>query len=255
MKNSDEEQQQQHLLGCNLLGGLFLSDRYGGWEVWRLTPTRSGGGVTTIRSWTHDQKVLCSDADGKIYTRTQHKKNRAEPQQQQENDKNSSGRDDKYWSIEKHSERGVWIRSVAHDRLLFIDISSTSNGKHGCLATVAMDELDSIASYCWSLEPAHRHQFHVACQPGGGEDAALEQPRFLSCSRTTNAQNDPEEVILSTTAVLTDRKQQQATTTWMVEFVEPGFVVLKAIVNQKEKQNDDKTSTTICPAMTTELFS
>lgn len=123
-------------LQCNLYGKLTMDSNWGGWEVWRLIQIPNTG-IVLITSWTHDQKVLCSDPDGNVYST-----------------ENKLGEWEK-WTIEKQSDKGVLIRSVTHKRFLTI-----APGKGNGLCT-SLEATNS--DYCyWSFEPAHRNVFYLS---------------------------------------------------------------------------------------------
>jgi hypothetical protein len=123
-----------------------MCSEWKGWEVWRFVRDEQNPGVFTITSWTHSNKVLCSDPDGKVFTT-----------------ENKEG-DWEKWRITKHPERkAIMMQSVSHGRFL------VASGKE--LHT------DQNVAADWHLEPAHSNNFfisatchdrRVSCSPDGG---------------------------------------------------------------------------------------
>jgi len=203
---------KKNLIGCNLMGSLFLSDNPGGWEVWRFH--RHEDGTVTISSWTHATKVLGSDEHGSVATT-------APPPDQR------SGR----WTIEKtvviadggEDESALIIRSVQHNRLLCIN-------DEGRLVTVdpsTTTTTNDNNNYCvyWNLEPAHKNQFFVT---------SLALQKRISCTPSTQSEIDIGEEAFEL-GFSEDRKDSE----WTVEFVEPGFVVFKKRNKTGGDQDDD----------------
>lgn len=86
---------------CDMFGKLTISAVFQGWEVFRFIEV--GHGQVAISSWTHTQKYLSCDPDGRVST-----------------SENRLGHWEK-WRLEKTSQHGVHIISVAHpDRYLCI---------------------------------------------------------------------------------------------------------------------------------------
>ena len=111
-----------------------MDGKWKGWEVWRFIKDDSGDFIIT--SWTHDQKVLCSDGDGRVYTT-----------------ENKEGSWEK-WRISLNGH-GVRIQSVEHGRSLAF------SGQD--LYTMDKDEDTS-----WHLQPAHRNQFFLSSATTSG---------------------------------------------------------------------------------------
>ena len=129
-------------LSCNIFGHIWMDGKWKGWEVWRFIKDDSGDFIIT--SWTHNQKVLCSDGDGRVYTT-----------------ENKEGSWEK-WKISLHPNHGVRIQSVEHGRSLAF------SGQD--LYTMDKDEDTS-----WHLEPAHRNQFFLT--------SATTDDTRLSCTK------------------------------------------------------------------------
>jgi len=111
-----------------------------GWDVWRIQD--SAGDTVLISSWT-DRCYLISSPEGVVST-------------------SRSADFDAYWKIEKHFKRGLWIRSMAHNRLLQLSKSS--------LATTAV--LDDSSESLLTFKAANGDFFwlsqqskQLACQP------------------------------------------------------------------------------------------
>jgi hypothetical protein len=128
-------------LRCNPLGKLSLIENQKGWEVFRFI--ECGYGELQISSWTHQQHVLCSDAEGNVRTTT---------------DRESV---DTKWTVSRHysAEKtgvggGVLLQSVEHGRYL----CTVSENE---FATVGEKEF----AYCgveWELLPANSSIFYLA---------------------------------------------------------------------------------------------
>jgi len=58
--------EQNRRLSCHPWRGLSMSCNWKGWEVRRFI--EAGNGHVRISNWTHDNKVLCSDEHGKVWT-------------------------------------------------------------------------------------------------------------------------------------------------------------------------------------------
>ena len=118
-------------VGCNILGDLFMTHNWKGWEVWRFVKDESSGHFI-ITSWTHTKKVLCSAPDGRVFTT-----------------ENRDGSWEK-WRIGKHpNSEGLMLESVEHHRFLAF------SGQN--LYTIN-EEGDTN----WFLEPAHGYHFFVS---------------------------------------------------------------------------------------------
>ena len=169
--------QSKKALGCNIFGHLFCADKPNGWEVWRIIPLDNGSHVLLI-SWTHDQKVLCSNELGHVYTT-----------------ENRHGTWER-WSIEKHSDGGVWIRSVHHKRLLSVQGNDL----------VTTDTSGDTDSCYWDLQAAnHFTGFFLSTKASPSE--------YISCRKHG--------------AVGTSHNRK-AWEVWQVHFVEPGYVVFQS---------------------------
>lgn len=115
-------------LSCNILGHTYVTGNWAGWEVWRFTKVDDDG-TFVITSWTHDKKVLCSDASGKVFTT--------------ENKEGSWER----WKVSLHPmHHGIRIQSVEHGRFLAFS-------GHDMYTMVEEDDT------AWHLEPATNHYF------------------------------------------------------------------------------------------------
>jgi hypothetical protein len=56
------------LVMCRPGGGLELSRKWGGWEVWRFVEAGGSNGEVYLTSWTHTTKVLKANKDGTVVT-------------------------------------------------------------------------------------------------------------------------------------------------------------------------------------------
>lgn len=213
----------KNLIGCNLMGSLFLSDNPGGWEIWRLH--RHEDGTVTISSWTHSNQVLGSSEDGCVSTT-------APPQDQR------SGR----WTIEKvqigngvDESSALLIRSVQHNRLLGITEGRLTTVDPSALRPERSEESESETtnitnnncSVYWNLEPAHKNQFFVT---------SLALQKRISCDTTTPSESDNGEEAAFRLGFSEDRRNLEE---WMVEFIEPGFVVFKKRSKTGQQVEDD----------------
>lgn len=118
-------------LSCNFVGHVGMSGNWQGWEVWRFTRV-DGAGTFIITSWTHDNKVLCSNGDGGVFTT-----------------ENKHGSWEK-WKISIHPKsHGVGIQSIEHGRFLAFSGHDL----------YTMDKEDDTA---WHLEPAHGNRFFIS---------------------------------------------------------------------------------------------
>ena len=138
---------------CGPNGSICMKDTWNGWEVWRFIKDEKSGNFH-ITSWTHDQKVLCSNSKGRVYSHDKTKLIEGDNLMQGE------------WKITIHPEKhGIVIKSVKHGRFLsFYDQNlCTSDGIKG--------DTD------WHLEPAHRNQFFISSKC---------QDKRLSCTTKNN---------------------------------------------------------------------
>lgn len=128
---------------CNVLGGLSTIDAWGGWEAWRFIKVKGDeSGNFIITSWTHDNKVLCSNEEGKVFTAD---KKKLEDDGELKNEE---------WKITLHPEsRGIMIRSVKHNRCLAFNGKDLYTNDH---------MKDTACHSSWYLEPAHRNQFFIS---------------------------------------------------------------------------------------------
>ncbi|KAL7549985.1 hypothetical protein ACHAWF_013240 [Thalassiosira exigua] len=118
-------------LSCNIFGHIWMDGNWKGWEVWRFTKIDDGE-CFIITSWTHDQKVLCSDGEGRVFTT-----------------ENRHGSWEK-WKVSSHPSRpGIRIQSVEHGRSLAFSGQDL----------YTMDKDDDTA---WYLEPAHGNRFYIS---------------------------------------------------------------------------------------------
>lgn len=128
-------------LSCDSFGKLRMYKAWKGWEVWRFTRVANSGNFV-ISSWTHEDKVLCSNRDGVVYTTSKKKL--------LDNDGNPSIHSTREWFISLHpTGRGVRIQSIKHAQFLALsnhDLCTTK--KEGDTA--------------WYLEPAHHNHFFVS---------------------------------------------------------------------------------------------
>jgi hypothetical protein len=175
---------------CNIFGHVTMNSNWKGWEVWCLSEGTNDGSFI-ITSWTHDRKVLCSDPDGTVRTT-----------------ENPGGAWEQ-WKVQKVSERGVILRSVAHeDRVLWTDGQTLrtefyyddggnggSNNQEDCL---------------WCLEPAHTNHFFLSSHASD---------QRVGCT--------PDRAVFTTD----NRKEWEH---WVVEFVGSGAVVLKSHAHHNE---------------------
>jgi hypothetical protein len=165
---------------CNIFGHVTMNTNWKGWEVWCLSKVEgSDDGTFIVTSWTHDRKVLCSDPDGTVRTT-----------------ENPGGEWEK-WRVQKHSERGVILRSVAHeDRVLW------TNGHK--IRTECYDGGSNNEDCLWCLEPAHTNHFFVSSNASD---------KRIGCT--------PDRAVFTTD----NRKEWEH---WVVEFVGAGAVVIKS---------------------------
>ena len=128
---------------CNAFGTLALSPFFQGWEVFRFIEV--GHGHVAISSWTHCQKYLSSDPDGRVFT-----------------SENRLGHWEK-WRLEKTSPHGLHIISVAHpDRYL-----SVGRGEDVALQTTTRPNDFSL----WHIDGAHANTFYLT---SNGSDNKLQ---------------------------------------------------------------------------------
>ena len=111
-----------------------MDGKWKGWEVWRFIKDDSGDFIIT--SWTHDQKVLCSDGDGRVYTVNMKdliEEGRLKSQQ---------------WKIINHStSHGVRIQSVTS-----FGVAKASNGLDNGLEGIKLDEPSNNLPLCaWRM--------------------------------------------------------------------------------------------------------
>lgn len=251
----------QHLFGCNLSGGLFASDTYGGWEVWRITTSSSSSNndndssqkdeegpiFVKITSWTHKNKILCSDETGKVFTKTmisattspQNQDEMASQEAEQETDNEDEDNDDSLWKIEHAGEDGLWIRSVAHDRLLvLVENNNNNNSKNDTKQriTVTPTTVSTISAgkssqrlFCWHAEPAHRNNFRI-CTTADTQDETK-----TTANATTKWLDKQDDKQKGPRVALTEKPHKAPV--WKIEFVEPGYVRLQ--VKKDDSSKDD----------------
>ncbi|KAK1741072.1 hypothetical protein QTG54_008324 [Skeletonema marinoi] len=119
-------------VGCNIQGDIYMTHNWKGWEVWRFIRDESSGQFI-ITSWTHNNKVLCSGLDGRVYT-TENKKGTWEK-----------------WRIVSHpNSEGLRIESVEHHRFLAFSGQDLYTENEGGVDTA------------WFIEPAHGNHFFIS---------------------------------------------------------------------------------------------
>eukprot|EP00585_Thalassiosira_rotula_P013058 CAMPEP_0196130430 /NCGR_PEP_ID=MMETSP0910-20130528/804_1 /TAXON_ID=49265 /ORGANISM="Thalassiosira rotula, Strain GSO102" /LENGTH=414 /DNA_ID=CAMNT_0041389731 /DNA_START=159 /DNA_END=1403 /DNA_ORIENTATION=+ len=129
-------------VSCDPSGKILMQKTWQGWEVWRFSKDDKSGNFS-ISSWTHVEKVLCSDSKGRVYTDDKKKLI--------EGDNLTQGE----WKITiDPGQHGVSIKSVKHGRLLAF------SGKD--LFTISIDGMKRYGHTTWHLEPAHRNQFFLS---------------------------------------------------------------------------------------------
>jgi hypothetical protein len=147
-------------LRCDVFGNVSLDSSWNGWEVWRFIEV--GNSELVLSSWTHDSKVLASDASGEIYTIAEENRHQSR---------------DCLWTVAK-GRNGVVLHSVAH-------------GKYLC-ATLSHDfcTVDNLATEGveWHLEPANSSVFFLSA----GERQLSARDGGLPVTTTSN-RTDLEE--------------------------------------------------------------
>jgi len=112
-----------------------LDSNWNGWEVWRLIEV--GNSELILSSWTHDSKVLASDAtSGKIYTTAEENRHQSR---------------DCRWTVAK-GRNGVVLHPVAHGRYLCATLSND-------FCTVDNLATEGVE---WHLEPANSKVFFLS---------------------------------------------------------------------------------------------
>jgi hypothetical protein len=122
-------------LRCNMLGQLSMSSKFDGWQVFRFIEL--GNGDVAISSWTHYNRFLSSNSDGKVYT--------VEGRQ-------NLGFSER-WSLEPSpTKSGVCIKSVAFSRYLTV-----GNLENEVLWTTTKPNDYAV----WHLDAAHSHVYYL----------------------------------------------------------------------------------------------
>jgi hypothetical protein len=140
-------------VGCNILGDIYMSQNWKGWEVWRFIRDESSGHFI-ITSWTHSKRVLCSGPDGRVFTT-----------------ENKEGTWEK-WRIVSHPKlEGLRIESVEHHR--FLSFSGQD------LYTNNQEEEDTA----WFVEPAHSNHFFISATSHDRRVSSSNEHPFTSKNR------------------------------------------------------------------------
>ena len=126
-------------VSCDLFGKLRMNTTWKGWEVFRFIKNEKNGNYI-ITSWTHDQKVLCSNEEGRVFTVNKEQLIKDDKLKLQE------------WKISLHPKsHGVRIESVEHANR-FLAFSGED------LYTFNKEEDATV----WHLQPAHQNQFFIS---------------------------------------------------------------------------------------------
>lgn len=149
---------------CNLFGQLSLSSSFQGWEVFRFIEV--GRGNIVISSWTHSNKYISSDPDGKVFT-----------------SENRAGHWEK-WRLEK-AQSGVYIVSVAHP------------GRYLSIGKAEGDALHTTTKpgdfAKWHLDAAHSHVYYISISDGTDETKKLYVSNRRKGPFVTKTRRDWEE--------------------------------------------------------------
>ena len=133
-------------LSCHPLDGkLKMSHNWQGWEVWRFI--EAGDGHVRIMSW-HDNHILCSDQDGKVWTT------------------NNLQGDWEKWEVDLGPDgaNGVCIKSVSHGRYLQLGAGNR---------LITCDNVNASTSI-WHLTAVNQQNFYVN---------SLAHDKRVSCGR------------------------------------------------------------------------
>jgi len=177
-------------LSCNPFGNLSMSNNWRGWEVFRLVQCNNNNTDSNeimITSWTHHTRVLCSNADGEVYT--------ADKKKLESSWKHKMNNKLNCWKIElppvndccndndddgDNDHEGVVIKSVVHNRYLKWDGKKLQTVPSFNNKNNKNSSIDG-GIFTWQLESAHNQTYFVSI--GSGLD------RQLSCSKSDDTKN------------------------------------------------------------------
>ena len=201
-------------LRCNMVGQLSMSSKFDGWQVFRFIEL--GNGDVAISSWTHYNRFLSSDSDGKVYTVEGRK---------------SLGFSER-WSLEPSpTKSGVCIKSVAFNRYLTI-----GRMENEVLWTTTKPNDYAV----WHLDAAHSHVYYLTSlanttstqSTGDAESEGDNNKGRFRFSRKYALHNSPEKHISSSKKgpFMTRNKRQWEA--WKLELVD-GQVTFFNVTHEK----------------------
>ena len=208
---------------CDLFGNLSLSQKYQGWEAWRLS--EAGDGYVRISPWAHSELLLSSNDEGHVCTTEE--RGPCET-----------------WSLEKapNGLDGVVIKSAQNGRVLRYD------QQEGLFHTIPGTSHLFDESCAWDLESLHRQTYYLVANDTGRKLEAARKGlgtsglpvRFSSDEwKIISSHDEPGVVMLFSNArqqyllsdtdgevSLTDELPRDGSAKWAIEEREIGFVIL-----------------------------
>ena len=193
-------------------GKLSAIEVFGGNEVWRFVDVPGQDGHFWINSWTHEDKVLCCNGDGKVnITKLELPLTRTA-----------------LWSAAKIEGRGVLIKSAESGMYLALRPDKES-------PLCVLDDLDGADCFYWSFEPANRSTFRVVTNEAlqastknagdSNEEAEAEDnlptARYLSVAELTN------KSINLTTRMVYCTPNQSKSTEWKLLYTGGGSMTIR----------------------------
>ncbi len=140
---------QNKRLSCHPWSGkLSMSSNWKGWEVWRLI--EAGNGHVRISNWTHQDKFLCSDGNGTVWTTDNHIGSW------------------ETWDVERTPDgsNGVVLRSVSHGRFLKAAVDGSP---------VSTSPTFDGMSTTWQTDAGHGQSFYIS---------SFSQDTRIGCSKS-----------------------------------------------------------------------
>ena len=140
-------------LMCDNLGRVRMTNKFGGWEVWRFL--HAGNGQVRISSWTHQDYFLMCDIKGRVMITE------------------DRWSDATLWKVERASLEGLSIQSTKYKRYL------TRQDGNGSLSALTMF-VRSMA--LWQFTAAHRQNYYLS-SPAQDKRLSLLKNNSIATSR------------------------------------------------------------------------
>ena len=140
-------------LMCDNLGRVRMTNKFGGWEVWRFL--HAGNGQVRISSWTHQDYFLMCDIKGRVLITE------------------DRWSDATLWKVERASLEGLSIQSTKYKRYL------TRQDGNGSLSALTMF-VRSMA--LWQFTAAHQQNYYLS-SPAQDKRLSLLKNNAIATSR------------------------------------------------------------------------